>query len=307
MKISAVIPVYGAPNSLRELHRGLQKTFNAMKCEYEVIFVNDACPKGSWAKIEELCAEDHNVIGLNLVRNFGQHAAISAGLNHASGDWVTVMDCDLQDDPSYIPKLLSAAISGYDVVLASRAVRQERLFKRLQSWMFYKFLSIFLDVNMDHRIGNYGLYSKRVISATKTMGDRIRFFPFLISWLRFPTTQVEVVQKLRDEGASSYTLKRALALAVDVAFSSSNKPLLWSVQIGAACSLGSFLMGIVFLIRFFTMGLAPSGWTSLIVTIFFSTGLILLNLGVFGVYLSRMNDQVRSRPTYLIGEAKNLK
>lgn len=305
MKISAVIPCYGAPNSLKELHQRLVSAFKEIQCSYEIIFVNDACPKDSWSRIQELCVSDTNTKGLNLARNFGQHAAISAGLEYASGDWITVLDCDLQDDPKYLSEFLKAAGSKFDVVLARRTERQEGFFKKFQSWVFYKFLSTFLGVKMNHEIGNYGLYSKRVIAATKQMGDRIRFFPFLISWLRFPTTHVEIIQNQRDEGTSSYTFSRALQLALDVALSSSNRPLLWSVQVGALCSIGSFLLGVVFLCRFFTMGLAPSGWTSLIVTIFFSTGLILLNLGILGIYLSRMNDQVRARPIFVVKEQLN--
>ncbi|MGZ3786307.1 MAG: glycosyltransferase family 2 protein [Bdellovibrio sp.] len=302
MKISVVIPTYGAPNSVIPLHQKLVETFKEMACTYEIIFVNDACPRGSWEQIESLCSNFDHVKGLNLARNFGQHAAIEAGLNEASGDWMTVMDCDLQDDPIYIPQFLKAALeSKSDVVLARRIQRQERFFKRFQSWAFYKALSM-LDVNMDHRIGNFGLYSKKIIDATKSMGDRIRFFPYLISWLKFPTTYVDIIQNQREEGSSSYTLKKALNLAINVALSSSNRPLLWSVQTGAFCALGAFALGILFILRYFTLGLAPSGWTSLAVAIFFSTGLILLNLGILGLYFSRMYDQVRSRPTYIIKE-----
>lgn len=300
MKISVVIPTYGAPKSVQPLHQRLMATFEAMGVAYEIIFVNDACPRNSWEQIEIVCSKFAHVIGINLARNFGQHAAIEAGLDQATGDWITVMDCDLQDDPSYIPEFLKASENGkYDVVQARRVQRQEGFFKRFQSWAFYKALSM-LDVQMNHQIGNYGLYSKRVIDATKTMGDRIRFFPYLISWLKFPTTYVDITQNQREEGSSSYTLKKALQLAVNVALSSSTRPLLWSVQIGALCSLGAFALGIIFILRYFTMGLAPSGWTSLAVTIFFSTGLILLNLGILGLYFSRMYDQVRTRPTYIV-------
>lgn len=304
MKISVVIPTYGAPKSIIPLHQKLVSTFDAMACPYEILFVNDACPRGSWEQIESLCAKFDHVKGINLARNFGQHAAIEAGLNEATGDWISVMDCDLQDDPSYIPQFLKAASEGkFDVVLARRVQRQERFFKRFQSWVFYKALSM-LDVNMNHQVGNFGLYSKKVIDASKTMGDRIRFFPYLISWLNFPTTYVDIVQNQREEGSSSYTFKKALHLALNVALSSSNRPLLWSVQMGAFCAISAFALGILFILRYFTMGLAPSGWTSLAVTIFFSTGLILLNLGILGLYFSRMYDQARARPTYIIKEKR---
>lgn len=306
MKISAVIPVYGAPNSLKTLHERLIAVFQKVSADYEIILVNDACPKNSWAEIQSICRKDPKAKGVNLVRNFGQHSAISAGLAQVTGDWVTVLDCDLQDDPAHILEFLRTVESGkFDVVLAHRVERQERLLKRIQSWLFYKFLNIFLGVKMDHRVGNYGFYSRRVIDATKLMGDKIRFFPFLISWLQFPTTSINIVQNGREEGQSSYTLRKALGLALDVALASSNRPLLWSVQLGGICALSSFAFGTFFLIRYFSLGLAPTGWTSLIVTIFFSTGLILVSLGILGLYISRMNDQVRSRPNYIIQEIIN--
>lgn len=301
MMISAIIPTYGAPNSLLELHQRLVQTFNKMNCEYEIIFINDACPKNSWQMIQQIQKTDKNVIGINLVRNFGQHPAITAGLQEVSGDWITVLDCDLQDDPAHIEDFLIAAKKGYDVVLAKRTVRHERLFKRFQSWLFYKFLALFLDVKLDHQIGNYGLYSRRTIQALNSTGDRVRYFPYLISWLGFPTTYIEVIQKERDEGKSSYTLKGALSLAFDVALSSSNRPLIWSVQWGALCGLGAFSLGIYFAARYFILGLAPSGWTSLIVTIFFATGMILFNLGILGLYLGRTYEQSKNRPIFIVG------
>lgn len=303
--ISVVVPVYGAPNSLTKLYESLAVQLQSLSDQYEIIFVNDSCPFGSWSKIEEICRKDIRVKGINLVRNFGQHAALSCGFAHTKGDWIVVMDCDLQDDPKYIKEFCAKANEGYDVVQAKRIARKVNWIKRLQSWFFYRILGLLLDVKMEHQIANYGIYSKRVIRSISELGDRVRFFPYLVSWVGYKAATVDIVQEQRGEGTSSYTLGRSLRLALDVALSSSNRPLHWSVLLGGFCSAGSFLLGALFVIRYFTTGLAPSGWTSLSVTIFFSTGLILLNLGIVGLYLSRVYDQTKKRPIYLVESVLN--
>jgi len=306
MKISTVIPCYGAPNTLPLLYEQLTSVFKDLNCDYEIILINDCCPQGSWQKILDISTYDKKVKGINLSRNFGQHAAISCGLDHAQGDWVIVMDCDLQDDPMYIKNLIHMTSKGYQVVQAKRTYRDERWFKKLQSWAFYKFLKLVLDVHMDYRVGNYGIYSKTVIKSIRSMGDKVRFFPYLVSWVGFPHAFIEITQKSRIEGKSSYSLYKSLHLAFDIAISSSGRPLIWSVFTGAICSLGSFFLGIFFFIRYFSLGLAPSGWTSLSVTIFFSTGIILSSLGTLGLYLLRVYDQTKERPVYLIQQSTNI-
>ncbi|MBC7420230.1 MAG: glycosyltransferase family 2 protein [Bdellovibrio sp.] len=305
MKFSVVIPVYKAPETLAPLHLKISEELSKVTSDYEIIFVNDACPLGSWNQIQRICKLDSRTKGVNLVRNFGQHPAIFAGLKSATGDWIFVLDCDLQDDPKYMLALYEKALEGYDVVLAKRSERKESRCKKLQSWLFYKVLKIVLDVKMDHQIANFGIYSKNTIDASMLMGDRIRFFPYLISWLGFPTASVVVSQDSRYEGVSSYSFTRALKLAFDIAISSSNRPLFFSVIVGAICAGISFTLGLYFIIRYFTLGYVPSGWTSLSVTVLFSTGLILLNLGILGLYLARTYDQTKQRPIFLIEKRIN--
>ncbi|MBO9668565.1 MAG: glycosyltransferase family 2 protein, partial [Bdellovibrio sp.] len=205
MKISVIIPCYGAPNAIVELHDQLKTVLSTLTEQYEIILVNDNCPKGSWEKIIEVANKDSNVKGINLSRNFGQHAAISCGIEHVTGEWAVVMDCDLQDCPSYIVRLFEKAQSGYEVVVARRVYRNESFFKKCLSWMFYKFLKMVLDVHMDHQVGNFGIYSKQVLSSIHAMGDRVRFFPYLVSWVGFRHTTVDVEQNLRTDGKSSYS------------------------------------------------------------------------------------------------------
>lgn len=306
MKISVVIPTYGAPQTVSQLYLGIRREISNMGHEPEIIFVNDACPKNSWLEIKALAQSDTTVKGINLIKNFGQHNAIACGLAHTTGEWVCVMDCDLQDDPSYIPALLDKALQGFDVVVARRDFREESLLKRAQSYLFFKTLSLFLGVKIDHRNGNYGLYSRRVIESINQLQDRVRIFPLLVSWFEYDTSFVSITQKARLEGRSSYTLSKAIRLGFDLAISVTTRPLIWSVQAGAICAFVSLALALSFIARYFMFGLAPSGWTSLSVGIFFSTGIILLNLGIFGLYLARIYDQVRKRPYFHIKDALNL-
>lgn len=303
--ISIVIPVYGAPDTLKELYSSLVIVLEKEKQEFEIILINDACPQGSWLKTVELCELDKRVKGINLVRNFGQHNAMSCGLNMAKGDYIVVMDCDLQDDPVHITSFLKKAQEGYEVIIARRKIKKVSIIKRLQSWIFYKLLKIFLDVKMSHEVGNYGMYSRRVICEINKIQDRIRFFPYLVSWTGFERAFIDVTQNFRQEGESSYSFIKSLKLAFEFSIMSSSRPLIWSVFLGILCSLISFLIGAIFIGRYFLYGMAPSGWTSLSVSILFSTGLILFNIGVLGVYLGKVFEQGKQRPLYIVKEYIN--
>ena len=157
--ISVVIPVYGCSSVLQELHQRLLKALLPITDSFEIIMVNDACPEDSWAEIKLLAKKDQRVIGINLSRNFGQHRAITAGLDRAAGEWVVVMDCDLQDRPEEIPKLYNKAQEGFDVVFGRRVRRKDTVLKRLGSSFFYTTLSYFTDSPMDSSIANFSIIS----------------------------------------------------------------------------------------------------------------------------------------------------
>ncbi|AGH95686.1 glycosyltransferase family 2 protein [Pseudobdellovibrio exovorus] len=300
MLVSIVIPCYGTPKTLYPLVNEINKIFQTQNADHEVILVNDACPLDSWSQIQNICLHEKKVRGINLSRNFGQHAAITCGLQYARGSRIIIMDCDLQDDPKYIPALIDKMNEGYDIVQARRIFRHESFFKRTQSWMFYKSLSVFLGVQLDYSVANYGIYSKTVVDHIIKLGDRMRFFPYLVSWLGFNSSKVEVVQNERVEGVSGYTLRKALKLAVDIAISSSGRPLYLCMLFGGMVSFFSILLGIIFVVRYFSIGLAPSGWTSMMVTILFSTGIIMFNMGIIGLYLNKVFEQTKNRPIFVV-------
>ena len=185
IKISIVSPVYRAEKMVHMLVERIVKSVSTITEDYEIILVNDASPDASWQMIEQKCAIDKRVKGVNLSRNFGQHYAITAGLNYAKGEWVVVMDCDLQDRPEEIPALYNKAQEGYDSVFAQRVQREDTWLKRLSSKAFYAVFGYLTDTKQDPSVANYGIYSHGVIQSILQMGDHFRYFPTMVQWVGF--------------------------------------------------------------------------------------------------------------------------
>jgi polyisoprenyl-phosphate glycosyltransferase len=306
-KFSIVVPVYGAPELLAELHQRLVSVLEALSGPFEIIFVNDACPKGSWPVLQALSAQDSRVVAVNLARNFGQHYAITAGVDLSQGEWVVVMDCDLQDRPEEIPTLYRAATdhSGIDVVFARRAIRHDSFLKRLGSKLFYRALNYMTDTPHDHTIANFGIYHRKVIDAWKNLRERLRFFPVMIHWLGFPTAYVQVDHAARPEGKSGYSFRRLLSLAVNVIIAFSDKPLRLAVRLGFLISLTAFCAAAYEGVRALRGQIPVQGWASLMVSLWFLSGLIIFFLGILGIYIGKIFDQVKGRPLYIIRDILN--
>jgi dolichol-phosphate mannosyltransferase len=206
--ISVVSPVYGCCTSLLELHRRLKITLESITNDFEIILVNDASPDNAWNAICEICKCDDRVLGINLSRNFGQHHAITAGLDHAHGEWIVVMDCDLQDQPEEIIKLYAKALNGYDIVLARRFLRQDNFMKRIFSKLFYRTLYYLTGSNQDETVANFGIYSRKVIDEIKKLRESIRYFPTMINWIGFRTAHVDVRHSARFAGKTGYSFNQ---------------------------------------------------------------------------------------------------
>ena len=213
MKISIVSPVYKAENIVADLIKRVVIEVSKITDDFELILVEDGSPDKVWQKIEQQCQLDKRIIGIKLSRNFGQHYAITAGLDFASGDWIVVMDCDLQDQPEEIVKLLSKAQEGFDIVLAQRENRQDSFFKKTYSKLFYRTLGYLTGSEQDESVANFGIYSNKVISEIVKMRESIRYFPTMVKWVGFKVTKVTVEHAERIEGKSSYNLKKMLNLA----------------------------------------------------------------------------------------------
>lgn len=304
--ISVVSPVYGCRECLGELCRRVAATLVPITGDFEIILVNDACPQGSWEQIQALARQDSRIKGLNLSRNFGQHYAITAGLDHARGDWVVVMDCDLQDKPEEIAKLYAKAMEGYDIVFGQRVERQDNFFKKLASRMFYRVLEYFTDTEHDNTIANFGIFSHQVIENVNRYREQNRSFPLFVKIVGFKRTQIPVEHDDRLYGKSSYNFKKMVNLAIDSIVAHSNKPLRLFIQLGFFISLGSMLYAFWLFLRFFLYGDVTEGWTSLMVSMFFMFGLLFGILGILGLYIGKIFDEAKGRPLYIIQEAINL-
>lgn len=298
--ISVVTPVYGCRDSLREFYDRLTQVLGTISSQHEIIMVNDGSPDSAWQVIESLAKTDSRLRGINLSRNFGQHYAITAGLDFARGDWVVVMDCDLQDVPEEIPKLYGKAQEGFDIVFGLRVWRQDNLFKKTASKFFYRVFNYLAGTNVDNRIGNFGIYSKKAIRSISSLPEQNRSFGLFALWVGFRRAEIEIRHAPRVHGKTTYTLRRMLGFALDSIVAHSNKLLWLSIKTGLFLSFMSFLYVAWLVLRYFIWGMPVLGWTSLIVSLYFTAGLILGAIGIMGLYLGKVFDEVKGRPLYII-------
>jgi dolichol-phosphate mannosyltransferase len=301
-KISVVVPVYGCCDSLHTLYTRLKESLSQISEEFEIIMVNDASPDNAWDAIKELVSQDDRVKGINLARNFGQHKAIAAGLAHAQGDWVVVMDCDLQDRPEEIIKLYNKAQEGYDAVFGQRINRQHSRKKKWASRAFIAVYDYLTDSKTDPTIGNFSIISRKVVEGLKSLKEQHHPYTFFVIWLGFKRAYVEIEHAERELGTSSYNFKRLIQLAMDNIASQSNKLLNMSVKLGLWLSFISALYAVYLVLKYFMTDEVVPGWTSVMVSIYFIGGLLFANLGLIGFYLGKIFDETKNRPLYVIDE-----
>lgn len=304
-RLSIVSPVYHGEKMVAELVRRCKESASSITDNFEIILVNDASPDASWAEIERECRLDPRVKGLDLSRNFGQHYAITAGLRYATGEWIVVMDCDLQDRPEEIPNLYRKAQEGFDIVYARRAHRKDGVLKRFSSSVFHRVFRWLSGLKTDHAIANFGIYHHRVIAEFNKMPERVRFFPVQIGYLGFKTASMDVIHAERASGKSSYRWSTLLRLAFEVMVSNSNKPLQFAVGLGFCMSVLSFLLALYNVIAKCLGIILVQGYTTTIFSIWFIGGLLLLVMGIVGLYVGKIFDQVKGRPLFVVRESIN--
>ncbi len=303
--ISVVSPVYGCRDTLHEFCQRLEKTLAGITDRFEIILVDDGSPDMSWESIVELAGHNPRVKGIQLSRNFGQHLAIAAGLESAAGDWIVVMDCDLQDRPEEIRDLYQKAETGYEIVLGRRVRRRDNFVKIAFSRFFYAILSFLTGIKQDSSVANFGIYHRKAIQAVSAMQDRLRYFPSMIQWVGFKKTSIPVEHDARSCGKSSYSFKRLARLSLDVMLASSDKPLRLTIKLGTLIAFTAFVFAVLNFFRYLAGEVAVMGWTSLIVSIWFLSGIIIVLIGVVGLYVGKIFDSVKNRPKYIIRETVN--
>lgn len=300
--ISVVSPIYCAEKILPELIRRIDESISKITSNYEIILVDDCGPDKSWEVIEQIALTNLRVKGYKLSRNFGQHYAITAGLDQANGEWVVVMDCDLQDQPEEVEKLYLKAKEGFDIVLARRYLRQDNFFKKLFSKIFYRTLGYLTGSEQDETVANFGIYNKKVITSIVNMRESIRFFPSMVKWVGFNSTKLNIEHSSREEGKSSYNFKRLISLALDIILAFSDKPLRLVVKSGVIISGISVLFSLYTIYKWFNREIIELGYTSLIISLWLLSGFIISTLGIVGLYVGKIFEGVKNRPIYIINK-----
>jgi glycosyltransferase involved in cell wall biosynthesis len=306
--LSIVSPVYRAERIVAELVRRIRIAVEPLTDDFEIVLVEDGSPDCSWDAVVAECRRDRRVKGVQLSRNFGQHAAITAALTHARGRYVVVMDCDLQDNPDYIPTLFSKARDGFDVVFARRKARRYGFWKNVTARVYYVLLRWLASIEYDPRIGTYSLITRKVVDAFLQFGDYRRGYLIVLSWLGFSRGYVDVEHDERHAGRSSYSARKLLVHALTIMLTYSEKPLHLSIYLGFVLSALSMVAVVWLTARYFTsnIGQMALGWTSLVVSHIFLSGLILMCLGVIGLYIGRIFEQVKHRPIFVVRSTHNL-
>lgn len=306
--LSIVSPVYRAEKIVDLLVERIVAEVSKITEDFEIVLVEDGSPDNSWQKIEGNCRKDKRVKGIKLSRNFGQHYAITAGLDSAKGEWVVVMDCDLQDDPKYIQDLYNEALRGFDIVYTQKTKRKHSFFKNITAYLFNFVFNWLIDNKQwksSKNVGSYSLLSRKVVNAFLEFKDYRRHYLMVLRWLGFNYTFVEIEHQKRYEGKSSYNFRKLLNHAIDGITSQSDKLLRITILFGLILSSVASLIGIYIIIRSF-INPFQAGWASLVVLILFTSGLIITSIGVSAIYIGKIFEQTKQRPLFLIDKQINL-
>ncbi len=306
MDLSVVSPVYRGEKMLSELVERIHKAISPLTDNYEIVLVNDCSPDNSWECISEICKVDKKVKGINLSRNFGQPYAITAGLTYAKGNYIAVIDCDLQNKPEDLPAMYQKALEGYDVVSARRVVREDTFMKRMSSAIFHRVYDFLSGFETDKAVAEFGIYSRKIVDVYCSIPEYSRSFVELIHTLGFKKTTVDVLHDHRLEGKSSYNLYRLLKLSYNSIISNSNRPLHLAVALGLIMSILSFLMAIYNIFAKFWGLNEVAGYTSTIFSIWFVGGLLLLMMVFWGCISGKIFDQVKGRPVFIVSDTLNI-
>lgn len=304
MELSVVVPVYGCADCLETLHRRLTAVLGTLATSYEILLVDDRAPDGAWNVICRLAAVDRRVRGIRLSRNFGQHAAITAGLAECRGERALVMDCDLQDPPEAVAQLYEKALAGHDIVLARRKRKRQSIFRRLAAALYFRALSAMSNRRFDGEFGAFSIVSRPVIDAYLRFQDRDRHYLLILYWLGFDAVAIDYEHAARHSGASSYSLRALLRHAFNGVVFQTTTVLRWIVYFGflvsaAGAGLASYLIYLYF------SRTPPPGWTSLAVLLLVLGGFIIMSTGVTGLYIGKIFEQVKGRPLYVIEKRVN--
>jgi dolichol-phosphate mannosyltransferase len=297
-ELSAVVPVYGCRDCLEVLHARLTAALEDITPDYEIVFVDDRSPDKAWNLESGFAERDPHTVAIRLSRNFGQHAAITAGLEAARGNWVVVLDCDLQDPPEDIRRLYAKALEGYDVVYAQRRRAGTSGFRRLGSRFYFRLMNVFAGAAFEEA-GSFSIVSRQVVEEFLRFKDRHRHYLLMLHWLGFDTASIEYDQPARHSGRSSYGVRGLVSHALDGLFFQTTVLLRWVVLLGFGFAFAGLAIAVYYLISKL-IGSASPGFTSLAVFTLTVGGFIIISTGITGLYIGRVFEQVRERPLFVV-------
>lgn len=303
--VSVVVPLYRCDECIPELHKRLVAVLENLAPSFELVLVVDGSPANDWSVLRAIAESDPRVKAINLSRNFGQHYAITAGIDHADGDWVVVMDGDLQDPPEEIPRLYAKAQEGHDIVFGRKPERKHGVFKRLTSRAYTRVLGYLMDARLDNAVTHFSIVSRAVVQQLRQFKERNRSYAFFLMWLGYDVGFVDVEHHDRFAGETSYNLRKMLRLAFELAISQSDKPLRVAIGFGFVVATFAFLFGSYEIARYLFWGYPVTGWTSLIVSLYFLGGLLFVAIGVVGLYVGNIHQETKRRPLYVVKDIMN--
>ncbi|MDZ4822085.1 MAG: glycosyltransferase family 2 protein [Flavobacteriales bacterium] len=302
-KISVIIPIYNEEENILHLHDRIHAVLKSITDSFQLVFVNDGSRDNSLHIIKSLAQENAQVRFIDLSRNFGHQVAVSAGLDHAHGDAVVIIDADLQDPPEVIVQLYKKLMEGNDVVYAKRKSRSgESWLKKITAKIFYRILSRLTSFNIPVDTGDFRIMSRRIVAVLRNMPEQQKYLRGQIAWAGFRQTYVEYNREKRNAGKTGYTYRKMIRFALDGVTSFSNFPLRFATIAGFVVSGIAFIIMLYTLYSRFIIKDYVPGWASLILSVLFIGGIQLIGIGIIGEYISRINANVRNRPLYLINE-----
>lgn len=301
--LSIVVPVFNEEQIIDDLVKRMSDAAKSITESYEIIFVNDGSRDNTLARLKEACKSDSRLHYIAFARNFGHQIAITAGMDYAKGDAIVTIDGDLQDPPELIPEMYKEYQNGFKVVYAKRSKRKgETWFKLLTAKMFYRLMARLVSFEIPLDVGDFRLIGRDVLEYLKKMKEYDKYIRGQIAWLGFKSTYVMFERDERKFGKTNYPFKKMLRLAFNGITAFSDSPLKLATQMGFIVCIISFLIGVYALYGYFYAHDTLPGWASTIISITFLGGVQLLSLGIIGEYISRIINNVRNRPLYVIDE-----
>ncbi|NCC19019.1 MAG: glycosyltransferase [Bacteroidia bacterium] len=305
MDISVVVPIYNEEGNIPQMYERLTKVLSEICSLYEIIFVNDFSKDNSLQLIKELSSKDKSIKYISFSRNFGHQVAVSAGLDYSKGQAVAIIDGDLQDPPELIKEMYAKYKEGYKVVYAKRSARKGvNIFKKSAYKLFYRILDKLTDIKIPLDTGDFRLIDRVIVKHLQQMPERNKFIRGQIAWIGYKQTFVEYVRDARFSGETGYSFSKLMKLAIDGITGFSSRPLKFASNMGIIVSLFSFCIIVYALISQYFLNTPPlRGWTSMIISFSFIGGVQLITIGIIGEYISRINNDVRKRPLYIVEES----